>query len=92
MTTEKQQFCKAGLHDLNAPGASYVRPNGKRTCRACKNGKTQAAYLRRKRAGLVTNQPEDAMTPGQVDAFLERAVANETAMPWERHPQPWDMP
>lgn len=33
---------------------------------------------------------EPSLTPGQVDAMLDRAVWMETQPPWVRHPQVWD--
>lgn len=89
MTLEKH-MCKAGLHDLSQPCNVYVRKNGKRCCLECKRQHSRETYDRRRKAGLISNRAERAMTEAEAEAFLANQVRLEVAFPWVRHPEPWD--
>lgn len=77
-------MCASGRHDMTLPNAVYVY-RGKRSCRICRVERTKESRIR----NAPKRQVPD-MTPGEVYRFLEKAVQDECAMPWERHPQPMD--
>lgn len=69
------------------------------TCRRCgkafastwRKGHCSEACLSATRAANARRQtPEIPLSAGEVDAILSRAVRLESALPWERHPMPWD--
>jgi uncharacterized OB-fold protein len=67
----------------------------RRTTAMCSRRCRKQHWDKRKRAARVEpvtrvqGRPQRAEHAAEIEAQLAHAVRMETAMPWERHPQPW---
>lgn len=79
-----KHFCSEACK--SAPGAlEFTCPDCRQTFRTHPTTKRRyCADCSKRRQHAKKGTAEPGMTPAQVEAFLQRAVANETAMPWER--------